>query len=79
MKQTYDSFLYEDTNGFGYKLSSSILITEHEDYTDFSLEPILLNGVACDFIQFGLVDRLAKKALEAYRDDYNSKQVCLDT
>jgi hypothetical protein len=79
MKETYDSFLYEEKGELGYKLSCSILITEHEDYTDFSLEPILLNGVACDFIQFGLVDRLAKKALEAYRDDYNSKQVCLDT
>jgi hypothetical protein len=74
-----DYFLYEEEGDLGYKLSCSILITEHEDYTDFSLDPVLLNGVACDFISFGIIDRLAKKALEAYREQYEAKQVCLDT
>ncbi len=78
MKETFDSFLYEEEGELGYKLSCSVLIAEHENYTDFSLEPILLNRIACDFIQFGLVDRLAKKALEAYREQYEAKQVCLD-
>lgn len=73
----YEYYEYKDED-MGYLLTCHIEIKPYKDDIEFSLDPILMNGVACEFLAFGIVDRIAKKALEAYTNDYHNNKLCLD-